>query len=72
MSDLCKLTLTRPIGLPTAPVAQKIADQCWLIAHSSKNRPINRYLFYINDVIKGWLVLINIVFLFNLIRSNKL
>ena len=27
------LTLTRPIGLPPhAPVAQKIADQRWLIA----------------------------------------
>ena len=37
------LTLTRPIGLPPhAPVAQKIADQCWLIASSAKYR----YLFY--------------------------
>ena len=33
------LTLRRPIGLhPHAPVAQKIANQRWLIANSSKNR----------------------------------
>ena len=31
------LTLTRPIGLPPhTPVAQKIADQRWLIANSAK------------------------------------
>ena len=40
------------------PVAQKIADQRWRIANSAKNK----YLFYINYVIKGWLVWINIVF----------
>ena len=35
--DNDKLTLTRPIGLPShAPVAQKIADQYWLIANSTK------------------------------------
>ena len=29
----CELTLTRPIGLPPhAPVAQKVAEQCTLIA----------------------------------------
>ena len=34
---LLYLTLTRPIGLPPhAPVAQKIADQRWLIANSAK------------------------------------
>ena len=33
------LTLTHPIGLPPhAPIAQKIADQRWLIANSVKNR----------------------------------
>ena len=36
------LTLTRLIGLPPhAPVAQRIADQRWLIANSAKNK----YLF---------------------------
>ena len=36
-----KLTLTRSIGLPPhTPVAQKIADQRWLIANSAK-----RYFF---------------------------
>ena len=31
------LTLTRPIGLPLqAPVAEKIADQRWLIANPAK------------------------------------
>ena len=53
---------------PHAPVAQKIADQRWLIANSAKKSFLLQ-----NDVIKGWLVWINIVFcLFNLIRSNKL
>ena len=34
-----KLTLTRPIGLPPhAPVAQKSADQRWLIANSAKKK----------------------------------
>ena len=41
------LTLARPIGLPPhTPVAQKTADQRWLIANSAKNRN----LFYINIV----------------------
>ena len=32
------LTLTRPIGVPPhKPVAQKIADQRWLIAYSANN-----------------------------------
>ena len=43
---------------PHAPVAQKIADQRWLIANSSKKGNF----FYKNDVIKGWSVWINIVF----------
>ena len=37
LSGLRDLTLTRPMGLPPhAPVAQKIADQRWLIANSAK------------------------------------
>ena len=33
------LTVTRPISLPPpATVAQKIADQRWLIANSAKNK----------------------------------
>ena len=50
---------TGPIDLPPhAPVAQKIADQRWLVANSAKNK----YFFILNDVILGWLVWINIVF----------
>ena len=38
-SSMNTLTLTRPIGLPLhTPVAQKIADERWLIYNSSKNR----------------------------------
>ena len=51
------------IGLfPHAPVAQKIADQRWLIANSAKIK----YLFIYNDVTKGWLVWINIVFIISI------
>ena len=69
MNFLDTLNLTYPIGLPPhTPLAQKIADQRWLITDSE-----NRYFFIQNDVIKGRLVWINIVFyLFNVIRSNKL
>ena len=36
---IIEFTLTRPIGLPPhTPVAQKIADQPWLIADSTKDR----------------------------------
>ena len=42
------LTLTHPIGLPPhASVAQKIADQRWLIANSAK---IGTIFFYISFV----------------------
>ena len=50
------------------PFTQKITDQRWLIGNSTK---IGTF-FISNDVIKGYLVWINIVFLFNLIRSDKL
>ena len=53
------VSLTCPIGLPPhAPVAQKIVDQRLLIANSAKNR----YFFMYNDVIKGWLVSIKVIF----------
>ena len=45
------LTLTRPIGLPPhALIAQKNADQRWLITSLEKNR----YFSIEIDVIKGW------------------
>ena len=63
------LTLTRTIGLPPHTlVAQKSADQRWLIVNSVKNR----YLFIYNDVIKGWLVWINIVFFFSSISFVRI
>ena len=41
LATFYKLNLTHPIGLPPhAPVAQKIANQRWLIANSAKNRYI--------------------------------
>ena len=43
------LTLTRSIGSPQTPVAQKFADQRWLIANSGK---IGTF-FILNDVTKG-------------------
>ena len=59
MEIFWKLTLSRPIGLPPhALVAQKIADQRLLIANSAE---IGTF-FIKNDVIKSWLVWINIVF----------
>ena len=67
----CSLTFTRPIGLPPhAPVAQKIADQRWLIANSVKNRYLFFYIKWCDERLVS--VSKHRFFLFNLSRSNKL
>ena len=54
-----RLTLTRPIGLP--PSRARFAENCGsALNHRWFGK--NRYFFIKNDVIKSWLVLINIVF----------